>query len=177
VLGPSISATAKLVETDRCSGVGIDFTRLPSLSRILIDADDTAHVLLQSGRRCLTVLVSGTSVLEGPVGTTFLVEGLDGVLQAPRLMRMANVLLRANTSSADREPRQSQEYQRLRNALIALDGYHANASQREIAGVLFGKDLAEAAWRKGDLSFKQRARRAIQLGRRLSAGDYRRLLR
>ena len=121
--------------------------------------------------------VSGASVLAGPVGATFLIEGRDGVLQAPRLMRLANLLLSANKPKTDLEPPRSQEYHRLRNALIALDGYHANASQRDIAGVLFGIKLADAAWRNGDLSFKQRARRAIQLGRRLSAGDYRRLLR
>ena len=92
-------------------------------------------------------------------------------------MRLANLLLSTNKPKADLEPPRSQDYQRLRNALIALDGYHAHASQRDIAGVLFGKELADAAWRKGDLSFQQRARRAILLGRRLSAGDYRRLLR
>ena len=121
------------------------------------------------------VQVSGASILAGPVGVTFLIDGLDGVLQAPRLMRLAKHLL-TRTPIGEPEPR-VQEYQRLRNALIALDGYQAKVSQRDIAAVLFGRGLAESAWREGNLSLKQRTRRAILLGRRLSAGDYRRLLR
>jgi hypothetical protein len=42
---------------------------------------------------------------------------------------------------------------------------------------MFGREIAEVAWRDNDLSYKQRARRAIKHGHWLSAGGYRTLLR
>jgi hypothetical protein len=171
-----MSAIATSPQCDRNSGDAIDFTQLPSLSRILIGPEGDAHVVLHAGRSCLTVYVGGTTVLEGPVDVTFLIEGRVGVGRAPRLMRLAKHLLSPTIQVWDAEARRDQDYHRLRNALVALDGYQAKVSQRDIAAVLFGKDLAEAAWRDGDMSLKQRTRRAIILGRQLSAGDYRRLL-
>jgi hypothetical protein len=61
--------------------------------------------------------------------------------------------------------------------LLALDGYQAGASKREIATVLFGHDVADQAWRKGDFSLKQQVHRAVAKGRALSDGGYLALLR
>jgi Uncharacterized conserved protein (DUF2285) len=169
---------------------GIDFLRLPALSRLFIDADGLQIAIMRSGRRELVLRIAGDSILEGPVELSLRIDGVAGISRAARTIPLANELLLRRTQVAPRSGQvwtgQSGSgssgtvppyYRRLRHALVALDGALAGARQREIAAAMFGYDIAEAAWRENDLSYKQRTRRAIQYGRLLSAGGYRTLLR
>ncbi|WP_256890040.1 DUF2285 domain-containing protein [Acidomonas methanolica] len=63
---------------------------------------------------------------------------------------------------------------RLILALRTLDGLEDGTSQREIASVLFGRDISAQDWLSHDLHF--RMKRLVRLARGLAAGGYRRLL-
>ncbi|MFT9073200.1 DUF2285 domain-containing protein [Gluconobacter potus] len=68
----------------------------------------------------------------------------------------------------------SERTNRLILALRALDGLDAGATQREIAGVLFGPKVSARDWLTHDLHF--RMKRLVSFARGLSEGGYRRLL-
>ncbi|MFT8775137.1 MAG: DUF2285 domain-containing protein [Gluconacetobacter liquefaciens] len=63
---------------------------------------------------------------------------------------------------------------RLILALRTLDGLDAGATQREIAGVLFGLKVSARDWLAHDLHF--RMKRLVSFARGLTEGGYRRLL-
>jgi len=117
------------------------------------------------------------SVVDAPVNLTFLTQGLSGIVNASRLLTLARYLLDPGLHAKLVPTGPAPWYRKLHEALIALEGYEAGASQREIAVALFGRRLADEAWRKGDLSFKQRVHRAVDKGRALSDGAYVGLLR
>ena len=60
--------------------------------------------------------------------------------------------------------------------LRVLDALRAGASQREIAGALFGDDRVVDDWRGGSDTFRSQVRRLVRDARSLAAGGYRRLL-
>lgn len=133
--------------------------------------------MLQAGFQTITLRNHGVSVTDAPVNLTFLIHGLPGIAAAPRLLRLARSLLDPTLDPKSENGGPAPWHRKLNEALVALDGYQAGASQREIAAVLFGRSSAEAAWRNGDFSFKQRVHRAVAKGRALSAGGYVALLR
>jgi hypothetical protein len=155
----------------------VDLRHLSTVRRILIDGCGTEHIVLQAGFHAITLRSQGVSVLQAPVNLTFLIHGLPGVATAPRLLRLARSLLDPTLDPRLQDGGPAPWYRKLNEALVALDGYQAGASQREIAAVLYGRSSAEAAWRNGDFSFKQRVHRAVAKGRALSAGGYVALLR
>jgi len=73
-------------------------------------------------------------------------------------------------------PRRGYAPRTLRDALIALDGSLEGASQREIAGRIFGQKQVEDDWGDGVLSLKSRTRRLIRKGRTLMESEYTNLL-
>jgi hypothetical protein len=93
------------------------------------------------------------------------------------LLRLARSLLDPTLNAKLEHEGPAPWYRKLREILVALDGYQAGASQREIAAMLYGRPSAEAAWRNGDFSLKQRVHRTVAKGRALSAGGYVALLR
>lgn len=154
----------------------VDLGRLPTVRGILIDASGTEHIVLRAGFHAITLRSQGVSVLDAPVNLSFLIHGLAGLANAPRLLRLARSLLDP-TLHAKLEPEGAAPWHRkLLEALVALDGYQTGSSQREIAALLFGRNRAEQAWRKGDSSLKQQVHRAVAKGRALSDGGYLALL-
>jgi hypothetical protein len=183
--GATLSGAATRHAPHSAADTGIDFLKLPLLSRLFVDVDGLQIIVLRSARSELVMHVGGDSILEGPVDLSLRIDGLDGIRRATRTIPLANDFLQPPAWTASRPGHDGAvqsglvppHYRRLRHALIALDGSLAGVRQREIAAAMFGRDIAEAAWRDNDLSYKQRTRRAIQYGRQLSAGGYRTLLR
>ncbi|GBQ41472.1 MULTISPECIES: DUF2285 domain-containing protein [Acetobacteraceae] len=68
----------------------------------------------------------------------------------------------------------SDRIRRLILALRTLDGLDDGVSQREIAGVLFGREVSAGDWLSHDLHF--RMKRLVRFARGLTDGGYRRLL-
>jgi hypothetical protein len=125
----------------------------------------------------ITLRSQGVSVVDAPTNLTFLIQSMAAVATAPRLLRLARSLLDPTLNIKLEHISPAPWYRKLNEALVALDGYQAGASQREIAAVLYGRSSAEAAWHNGDFSFKQRVHRAVAKGRALAAGGHVVLLR
>ena len=173
----SLPVLAQRASPDPTHSADVDLRQLCAVRRILIDGCGTEHIVLQAGFHAITLRSQGVSVLEAPVNLTFLVHGLPSLATAPRLLRLARSLLDPSLSPKLTDAGPAPWYRKLNEALLALDGYQAGASQREIAAVLYGRSSADAAWRNGDFSFKQRVHRAVAKGRGLAAGGHVVLLR
>jgi hypothetical protein len=61
-------------------------------------------------------------------------------------------------------------------AMQAFDGRRVGATQREIAGVLYGKTLTEEDWQRGSSYLRCRVQRALRFASNMVEGGYRRLL-
>jgi hypothetical protein len=72
-------------------------------------------------------------------------------------------------------PQWTAETERRRDALIALDCYHAGLTLRETAVVIYGRQRVDRDWPGKGL--RDRMRRCRQRGRALCDGGYRDLLR
>jgi hypothetical protein len=155
----------------------LDLAHLATVRAVLIDASGTEHIVLRAGYRSVTLRSQGMSVVDAPVNLTFLIDGLVGLPGSARLLRLTRSLLDRTLHAKMECTGPAPWHRKLREALLALDAYQAGASQREIAVILFGRKMADQAWRKGDLSLKQRVHRAVAKGRVLSDGDYIALLR
>jgi hypothetical protein len=163
------------IDTERRPDV--DLRRLGTVRGILIDASGTEHVVLQAGFHSITLRNQGVSMIDSPVNLTFLIDGLAGLANARQLLRLARSLLDPTQHAKLAPTAPAPWHRKLREARLALDGYQAGASKREIAAVLVGRDVAQQAWRKGDFSLKQQVHRAVAKGRALSDGGYLGLLR
>ena len=163
------------IDTERRPDV--DLGRLGTVSGILIDASGTEHIVLRAGFHTITLRNQGVSMIDAPVNLTFFTDGLPGLAIAPRLLRLARLLLDPAQRSKLEPTAPAPWHRKLREALVALEGYQAGAQQREIAAVLLGRDMADEAWRKGNYSIKQQVHRAVAKGRALSDGGYLGLLR
>jgi hypothetical protein len=104
------------------------------------------------------------------------VEGLDelarGIDGLRTLQQLRNPVPRENTAPI---PAAAQE--RLRQALLALDGSLAGASYRQIANTVFGEKRVREEWSAGSRFLKERVRRLVAKGHALMNGGYRDLLR
>lgn len=65
---------------------------------------------------------------------------------------------------------------KLRDAMIALDGELANAKRQCIATVLFGEERTRVDWNNGDETLKKKTKRLVEKGEKLMRGGYRKLL-
>lgn len=66
--------------------------------------------------------------------------------------------------------------EKLREALIALDGELAGVPRRRIAEAIFGADAVKRGWDDGDESYKKRTKRLVEKGLLLMNIGYRELL-
>lgn len=66
--------------------------------------------------------------------------------------------------------------EKLKDALIALDGHLAGVSQRAIAETIFGAEIVRQDWDQGPRSYKSKTRRLIKKGITLMETGYRDLL-
>jgi len=142
------------------------------VQHIVLGSDDLEYVLVRTTDRALTLRLRGERAYDAPVRLTFQVAGL---VQA----RPAGALLTELPNLLISEPRRLKRTRRqilMRDALIALDGRHADASYRETAAVIVGKADADAAWSGRSGWLKERMRRALRDGQALRDGDYRGLL-
>lgn len=78
--------------------------------------------------------------------------------------------------AAHRKPPRGASPERLRDALIALDGALAGVSRRKIAETIFGTDVVKDDWESGINSYKQRTKRLVDKGLALMTSGYRKLL-
>lgn len=78
--------------------------------------------------------------------------------------------------AARRSPPRGAGPDKLRDALIALDGELAGVPRRRIGEAIFGPDCVKDGWDDGDESYKKRTKRLVEKGLELMCSGYRRLL-
>lgn len=142
---------------------------------LLVLPDGFQHLLARDRGRSLQLAVQGSSLLE-PVDLR-----TDALFERQHLRAQLAALESLNVLvSTQRLPEQlfpiDPRSRRLRHVLQALDGFLAGATYREIAVALFGEARVLADWSDARRHLFDQVRRAVQRGRYLMNGGYRRLL-
>jgi hypothetical protein len=142
----------------------------------IIGADGVPVVTMRRQGCRVGLMAHGWHALARRAVVTFEVEGLDeldgGIDSLRTLQRLLNPNARARPAAI---PAAVQE--RLRQALLALDGSLAGASYREIATTIFGDKRVSEEWSAASRFLKDRVRRLVAKGHALMNGGYRDLLR
>lgn len=178
VWNPVADATALAIEVlggASSDNIAIDLAELP-LAATIVTGKAGEQVALCDGFRRIALLVTGGTLLAGPVRARFVLDyamGLDRRIVT--LRRLAGLLEtgRFPRSLFPREPR----VDRWLLALRAFDAAAAGASQREIAEVLFAPLYRASEWKNDSAFLRLRVNRLLRLGQRMAAEDYRALLR
>lgn len=144
-------------------------------SREILFADGAIHIAYGHGDRSMQICIRPVAakgaprlVVEFPSNASHAAAWLSALARFSRLRQTGEV-----DTGTPPDPRG----QRLFMTMRALDGSLAGRSQREIAGLLFGSEQAEADWRHPGQHLRDRVRRAVGRGRALMGGGYLELLR
>jgi len=162
-----------LAHSRDASRADFDLRRFSGRVALLIDADGRQQVVIRSSPQVLLLTLTGACALDSALRITFLTHGLDGSARALQAFKelAASISRRSSRRLLAWTPRSLS----VRSTLIAIDGDDAGATYRDIARVIFGAEYTDAAWRKNQ-SLKDGVRHALQRGRAMMAGGYRRLL-
>ena len=110
------------------------------------------------------------------VGANLLRFHHKGLHTASRHAETLKILTQLAIENANADPVLASADSKYRDYLIALDGYIAGRSYRDIAEVLYGPDRVGATWTDDTQGLKSRVRRAVDRGLALMNGGYRELL-
>ena len=163
-----------LAHTRDASRADFDLRRFSGRVALLIDADERQQVVVRLSPAILLLTLTGACALDSDLRITFLTHGLDGSPRASQAFK--ELAASISPRSSRRLPPWTARSLGMRNTLIALDGDAAGATYREVARVIFGAEYTDAVWRKNQ-SLKDGVRHALQRGRAMMAGGYRRLLK
>nr|WP_242011537.1 DUF2285 domain-containing protein [Acetobacter fallax] len=135
-----------------------------SLARTGLPSDMAGEVLIERGEKILRLYVLPPAGAQ--VGVFLPLDALFEV-RVQAALRLWRVL---NGCPPGRDPAclSSDRISRLILALRTLDGLDGGVSQREIAGVLFGREISAGDWLSHDLHF--RTKRLVRFARGLSNG-------
>jgi hypothetical protein len=147
---------------------------LPNVEHILLDTLGRQHVILRARGTTLQLTIVGAQAIIAPVAFSFLVRNNHEIAAVSHHLSKLEGLLSSSRPHVDAPPRWTARTRKLRDALIALDGRRAGATNRQIAAVIYGHDWVERDWPNSGL--QDRLRRDLQRGLALSNGGYRDLL-
>jgi hypothetical protein len=135
------------------------------------DSHGVQHVLLASEARRLQFAVTGVDFFSGA-------RLLTDAVVLPTLQERRHLLLRQLSAVARtgelsvRLHAPDLRSARLRFVLQALDGWLANASQRDIAEAILGRNRVNVDWSDPSDHLRDRIRRAVRRGRGLMLKGY-----
>lgn len=138
--------------------------------------DGVSVVTMKSGDARTNLVAHGWPVLTRPARVTFELDGFDELTARIDCLRMLQKLADPASTIPD-PPLPSAVANRLRQALLALDGSLAGASYRQIATTIFGAEHVRRDWDAASRFLKERTRRLVAKGHALMNGGYRDLLR
>ncbi len=172
--GASFCITAEQIDAISTGRPGLRIPALPNVEHILLDTLGRQHVILSAGGVTLQLTITGVQTTIAPVAFSFLVRDIDELAVVSRRLSKMEGLVSPSRSLGKAPPRWTARTRKLRDALIALDGRRAGASNRQIAAVIYGHDWVEQDWPNAGL--QDRLRRDLQRGLALLDGGYRDLL-
>ena len=136
----------------------------------------TSVIMMKRGGLTTSLVAHGWPVLTQPARVAFELDGFDDLTARidglQTLERLADP-----TTPIPVAPLPAATHERLRQALLALDGSLAGATYRQIAIRIFGEDRVRKDWNAASQFLKERTRRLVAKGRALMNGGYRDLLR
>ncbi|MGE0851999.1 MAG: DUF2285 domain-containing protein [Hyphomicrobiaceae bacterium] len=144
------------------------------VEHVLIDAVGHLQIVLRASTAAFQLTLVGVHSLVAPHHLRILVEDIASLLSTAKRLSELAALLSPLPADPRAPARWTARQRKLRDALIALDGRCAGASNREIAAVIYGRDWVEQDWPHAGL--QDRLRRDLQRGSAFSNGLYRTLL-
>jgi hypothetical protein len=142
----------------------------------VIGVDGIPVVTMKSDGINVGLAAHGWQVLTRPVTVTFELDAFHDLGTQTECLKLLQRLSEVDDSTKiGRAPWSNDE--RLRQALIALDGSLAGKTYREIAIMIFGEERVTADWNGASRFMKDRTRRLVAKGLELMNGGYRELLR
>lgn len=142
----------------------------------VIGVDGVPVVTMKADGINVGLAAHGWQVLTRPVSLTFELDAFHDLGPQTECLRLLQRLTEIDDpKKVGRSPWNNDE--RLRQALIALDGSLAGKTYREIAIIIFGEERAAADWNGASRFMKDRTRRLVAKGQELMNGGYRELLR
>lgn len=144
--------------------------------RILFDSiNHSRHIVLNARRYWFQLYCDSPHPLDDEAVIHF---RIDGVKHSKQRMKTARQLLELHRSSGGKLSQigTRKNAQKLQEALIALDVNKADGSYRDIARHLVGDKQTDLEWDSGNCRLKDRARRALAMGKKYRNGDYLTLL-
>lgn len=144
---------------------------------IATDIAGTEHVLLSDGWHHIRLdVVEGSLAGREVVRFDYRLGGIaaaEGLIPTLRRFLALCRMQRFPTAMFPIDPRM----ERCLDMLRVHDALEEGASQRDIAGVLFGEERITAEWTGASDSLRSRVRRLVTDARAMACGNYRRLLR
>lgn len=141
----------------------------------LAAGDGGATVLLKGNGTYVALAVRDLPAVALPIPLTFELDRLDDV--GAHVDCLKTLQRFADPAKAPAPASVFGTDDRLRHTLMALDGFLAGKTYRQIAMTIFGEKRVAEEWAAGNESFKDRTRRLVARGRELMQGGYRDLLR
>jgi hypothetical protein len=152
---------------------GLLIPALPNVEHILLDTAGHQHVILRAGATSVQLTISGQDGIIAPATLGLRLGAPNDIGTLGEALAGLEALL--SSKLAGSPPQWTAETERRRDALIALDCYHAGLTLRETAVVIYGRQRVHRDWPGKGL--RDRMRRCRQRGRALCDGGYRDLLR
>jgi hypothetical protein len=156
---------------------GFELTEFRSHTVVLRTPDRTEHILFQHPFGSIQLVARGRSVLGKNLCATFEIHGLSRTKTVTgALLTLAQMKDDLPVSDGPATTAWPDANSRLRTCLVALDGSLNSASYRQIARVIYGPERVLEDWTGESRYLKERMRRAVESGRELMDGGYRKLL-
>ncbi|HPE30251.1 MAG TPA: DUF2285 domain-containing protein [Parvularculaceae bacterium] len=171
----SFDVVAQSVNSDSSRIRHLRWDELPGKKLVLISPGRRDKLVIRAPGYEAQLAIDSAGAPIGRAISYSLILGVDH-LAAERLSQLEEFGRVCDGFAARLAPPRGARPQRLRDALIALDGELAGVSRRRIAEVIFGPEPICEGWDDGDESYKKRTKRLVEKGLELMRDGYRRLL-
>jgi hypothetical protein len=131
------------------------------------------YLVIRDHHNTARLIIKGKSILTGDCVFSFSFDGIENAISRLHALRELRQLMCVSQSSSSLNRPSDTKY---RDYLVALDGYLAQRSYRDIAEVLYGSDRVKEVWTNETRHLKDKVRRAVQAGIELMNGGYVKLL-
>jgi hypothetical protein len=143
-----------------------DLRRMADLATVVVGQGDVAeHLLLSDGLRVLRLDLVAGSFGAGPMGLRWTLDGVAALAPVLLALRQFVAVSKGGRFSVALHPREARAGRWILMLRVA-DALASGASQREIAGELFGEGVAGARWRVAAPSWRLRVQRLVAAARR-----------